>query len=1712
MAASTCSALLLPLEILTRGSVADGIKAIVEKDAAVRSAKSVEHAKKESGGAATAAPAEAEANDEAMLEEAFHQEAPVIGNPDEDSSDEDDDDAEDNVDMDEQIDEGSAADEEVTSSSESDDSSEESDESDDDDDDSSNGEDDGEEGSLMDGEDNEDSDGDSDDSDVEEMEEVEDGDWNVNYHNEMPHDNFDDGGEENEMDRHDAGLDEGWTQVAPVAGGGGNIIGGHRIGIPGGQGPLTARTRGFIDAAEAMISTLLRNGEIQGDALAELEGSLGIRIMANGRSLRTLGGGEGGPENVFAENIAARLGGAAGENRQSNLRAPNDAVVVGTLPHVHQRSQPGAGYGSRFNETISSMEYVFGGPSVTAGSRNYDLVSPMEQESEVPPNMSQLDLQLFPGGPASAAHARTQHSLHPLLCGVDLPPVNALVSDLLPHGIRCTRRGYMTTRRPGEWSSSSFSSGGGGTAMVLTSNGNIIANRSHHGGLLVSPTRNAAGPVGWTDDGLPFDATASQFSSSFENALRDSMVAVAEEAAAAVERAAEEAAAAAVAAAASDNPPGDDGENEAMDTVAEDAEESHNGTENSTTAAEAESQATDRGIAAGDAAAENAASEGVAAEAILAADGDGVASSLVEGLRLSETSPSDEAVAAASATTAADTSMEDAAAAGDTDNTNENEASEIEAQPTGGDAAAEEAPGVPEEGQADAAEAAVAEPASNNDADQQGQPNSNGLVCPPDVDEEVFNSLPVDMQRDCIEQHRQNTELASQLDSGSSLDPEALAALPEDIRREVIAQEQQERRLRESVPADPSNAEDMDNASFLASLAPELREEILLTADETFLNSLPAGIIAEAQILRERVNNANQRRQFEENVAQNRDLGNAGNAAAQGQHQAGARDNGESGASTSARRKARSGKLRVDRDRDQVVYIPPGSGLAPPISESDVKALFQLLYLLAPVRPARLLQKVFQNFCSQPELRSVVSAVFVKLLHEDNSGARASLDSLAESYATEDGGWRKMVDSMCANMVFPPKTLIGAVPEVLDTESVHPNITLMRRKQGNSTAASIAANLPSSSAGSRNQQHLPQVVATRCLESLMHLCKNSSKFCIEALVSDVDMAPPSEEMIPTTVFDKLLDLLKGPQILKSSSSLESVLALLEACVSPLSHISKNSDEGAEVSVSQRDIDAAAAAGKEWMDVPRVIVAQERLQVLCSILRMETCRDASFTKVNTIVRRLCRVEANRGYVLAELASVAQALGVDAVRDLKALRIRLDGAVFQQKKAHLKTLEDSKQAATENGETKEAESRSASSTVTLSTSTSELKLLRVLQTLQALCVDNSEEQPGKKNESAIVTEELVQLLHAMKLGNLWDELSDCLKVVQVLEGVSTFKDEEDQKSGENESNDDASGDEAGDSSGPGKKLKNSSAGLLTRFLPSIEAFFVACASSTRDTPNEKQKDKVTEDVNSADAGLEKLVEGPRVASFVASNKVLLNALVRNNPGLLDKGMRSLVQVPRCRVFLDFDVKRQWFKTSMRRLRQHASRRHGSVRLHIRRKHVFEDAYHQLRLRNADERRGRLHITFRNEEGVDAGGLSREFFGILAKEMFNPNYALFTSTGESFLHLVLLSELFPIQPNIFCFAFLFTPTFSFTEDGCTFQPNANSNINPDHLSYFRFVGGIVGKAVADGFLLDAHFTRSLYKHMLGLKVCGLLKNVPVFCDFYRITPPPSILWLPR
>ena len=1373
------------------------------------------------------------------------------------------------------------------------------------------------------------------------------------------------------VDENVPAVQDGWTRVEngaldafPVQG---MMMGGRRG--PGLGVPLNNRSRGFVDAAEAMIGTLLRNGELNGNALAQLQGGpVGIRVVAGGR------------QGVVATRMDDPRGLAGALSGLAAARG-NAAGSIGPLPHIHQRAQPDMGYSS-FNVNgrwveMSPMEYIYGGPAMTSGSRNYDIVSPVEVpvlEDETPPQAQFVDSPLFPSGQALTAHSRNQQASHPLLRGIDLPPLNALVSDLEPHGVRARRRAQTSARRPGEWANTALFSGG---VLVSTSNGTVVRTSRQPGtGNFGTSMMNSANS-GWTDGDVPLEATIGNFASAFEAALGDALLTT------------------------SDTSPT---ENRATDT--NDSGARVRSPVEAPPAPDAEMEEP-----AGDPQGDTQAAQvgGSQEEEHQENDGDGVASSLAEGLRLS---PRNESTAAESGSSNAEQPEP---------GPNEPPSNASETNDQEGHEPEEATANAPEEAE-DTTEATAAQAAAGT--------NANGLVCPPGMDLEVFNSLPLEMQQEVVEQARAEGELAAQLDAGSSLDPEVLAALPEDMRQEAIEQERRERRLREA-PADPAHAEEMDNASFVASLAPDLRREILLTADDAFLQSLPPNIAAEAQILRERA--TMDRRVLEEQVPEvNRGVSERGSVSRGDGRSRGGHGNRNQEASSS-RRKQRTGKLRVEKEKDSVVFLPPGGpvALTPPIAKVDIKTILRLMYLLSPIRPNRLVQRVIFNLCSQSSIRHILSAVFVKLLHDDKKGALESIDSLEYLNGKE---WRDSLDKEFGVLFsnFPPDLLIGAAPEVLDSEHLTPSIAFMRQKQTNDTAASIAENLPMTSRGSGGDQFLPPVVAARFIDTLQNLCKNSPRFSLDVIVEKLGHGESSDDP-SVTCFESLIDLLRKPSYSKSSANLEQLLLLLESAVSPLSQLSKHGDE--ELEVSKKDIDAASAAGKEWVDVPRIVVSQQRLQLLCSILRMETCRDSAFTKVNTIARRLCRIEANRGYVLAELASVADSLGADAVRDLKSLRVRMSDAAAQ---TNLEQGRDVNMGPQAEGfsKSKGSASASASNSVTISTSTSELKLLRVLQTLQSLCADNSED--AKKSEGAVmVTTEMVHLLKAMKLENLWDELTSCLKVVQVLEGVTNSDEEDEKKSDEG----DADGEE-------GKKLQNSVAGLLSRFLPSIESFFIANGSATLS----KEEDPDTKNEESPKPSDEKiLVGGDRLVQFVTANRIIINALVRSNAGLLDKGLKILVQYPPCRHLMDFDVKRHWFKVQVRRLRQQASRRHGSLRLHIRRRNVFEDAYHQLRLRNAEEMRGRLHITFRNEEGVDAGGLSREFFGILAKEMFNPNYALFTST----------------------------------EDGSTFQPNPNSNINPDHLSYFRFVGRIVGKALADGYLLDAHFTRSLYKHMLGIKV---------------------------
>lgn len=135
-------------------------------------------------------------------------------------------------------------------------------------------------------------------------------------------------------------------------------------------------------------------------------------------------------------------------------------------------------------------------------------------------------------------------------------------------------------------------------------------------------------------------------------------------------------------------------------------------------------------------------------------------------------------------------------------------------------------------------------------------------------------------------------------------------------------------------------------------------------------------------------------------------------------------------------------------------------------------------------------------------------------------------------------------------------------------------------------------------------------------------------------------------------------------------------------------------------------------------------------------------------------------------------------------------------------------------------------------------------------------------------------------------------------------------------------------------------------------------------------------------------------------------------------------------------------------IRNIKAKAAASATSINCRIRRKEVLVDSYYTINQLKPDQLKGRLRIQFEGEEGIDAGGLTREWFVILSKEIFNPNYCLFLPS----------------------------------QSGNTFQPNPNSYINNQDKQYFKFVGRIVGKALFDGHMLEAYFTRSFYKHILG------------------------------
>ncbi|WEJ95619.1 E3 ubiquitin-protein ligase tom1 [Yamadazyma tenuis] len=298
-----------------------------------------------------------------------------------------------------------------------------------------------------------------------------------------------------------------------------------------------------------------------------------------------------------------------------------------------------------------------------------------------------------------------------------------------------------------------------------------------------------------------------------------------------------------------------------------------------------------------------------------------------------------------------------------------------------------------------------------------------------------------------------------------------------------------------------------------------------------------------------------------------------------------------------------------------------------------------------------------------------------------------------------------------------------------------------------------------------------------------------------------------------------------------------------------------------------------------------------------------------------------------------------------------------------------------------------------------SSDQAKLLRVLTALDYMFETND-----KKNKQVVDdVEELAELYNKLALGSLWDALSDCLDVLEENSHLSN---------------------------------------IATILLPLIEALMVVCKhSKVKEIP---VKDAIKYKAKKVDFTKEPIES--LFFSFTDEHKKILNQMVRTNPNLMSGPFSMLVSNPKV---LEFDNKKNYFDRKLHEKKNEDK----ALAINVRRDQVFLDSYRALFFKSNDEfKNSRLDVNFKGESGIDAGGVTREWYQVLSRQMFNPDYALFTPVSS---------------------------------DSNTYHPNRTSYINPEHLSFFKFIGKIIGKAIFDGCFLDCHFSRAVYKQILGRSV---------------------------
>jgi E3 ubiquitin-protein ligase HUWE1 len=791
----------------------------------------------------------------------------------------------------------------------------------------------------------------------------------------------------------------------------------------------------------------------------------------------------------------------------------------------------------------------------------------------------------------------------------------------------------------------------------------------------------------------------------------------------------------------------------------------------------------------------------------------------------------------------------------------------------------------------------------------------------------------------------------------TGIDPEFLEALPEDMRADVVQQHLREHRMAET-PQQPAISTEI-SPEFLDALPPEIRAEVIQQEAmeaarrnaESRAGAASGGSAARVPQMFAGMPEMADIQEFLSTLdpglsstLMQGGMAGFGQQAVGGQAQNPMQALQESmariasatgGASRQPQRGGQAEALQKKVAPRESIQLLEKSGIA---------ALVRLLFFPDINKKDRLL-KVLGNLC-------------------ENGRSRSDVVNLLLSVLQDDSGDLSYVDK---------QTVIKPLKGATATPKATP-----KKKTTAENATSSAVML----AGLQSDS-IPSFVAQRAFEALAYIAANNEQVLVYFLTEHELPASSakyskkgkskdrqSTSTYPITVLLKLLD---RETLFRSPGMADTLTALLASLTRPLASIAPavstnnttthaqeqgsvqtqeaaGESEPAPVLLEQSSTqptappvgaelnpsgDNSAKTGEVTAEESATIlkvapsISEEILRMVPSILTHGECSSRTFSSTLSLIQNLTHIPGAKEIISSQLQDQAQHLG-------DTLRIDLE-------QLHQGLL----QAEGSGEEVSVASFTPASSAQT--------KLLRVLKTIDYIYAPKDGQNHITWDASAITSiaegtksltaeEEKVEgIFEAMHFTPLWDTLGSCLSVVE---------------------------------------RKDSMINIATVLLPLVESLMVV--SKYGSAKAAASRSRIPSAALSPMSPKNAPDEEPFVV-FTSRHRKVLNTMVRNNPSLMSGSFSLLILNPRV---LEFDNKRNWF---MQQLRKKPNRDVGGhIHLNIRRDEVFVDSYRALSNKSGETLKyGKLNIKFAGEEGVDAGGVTREWYSVLAQSIFNPGY---------------------------------------------------------------------------------------------------------------------------